>query len=73
MINKEIPNIISNKDLDYLQDSFNWNYGAYKSSIDMLNNISDKKIYNQINKCSKYYFATMVKILDILKDGKANE
>ena len=25
----EVPNIISGKDLDYLSDIFNWNYGAY--------------------------------------------
>ena len=73
MNNKCVPNIISTKDLDFLQDIYNWNYGAYKNAISMLNNISDEKINRHINKCSKEFYNTMNKILDILKDGKANE
>ena len=73
MNNKCVPNIISTKDLDFLQDIYNWNYGAYKNTIGMLNNISDEKINRHINKCSKEFYNTMNKILDILKDGKANE
>ena len=26
----EVPNIITGKDLDYLSDMFQWNYGALK-------------------------------------------
>ena len=37
-----VPNIISGKDLDYLSDMFNWNYGAYKSSYNSLENITDE-------------------------------
>lgn len=73
MNNKCVPNIISTKDLDFLQDIYNWNYGAYKNTISMLNNICDKKIKKHINKCSKEFYNTMNEILDILKDGKANE
>ena len=73
MNNKCVPNIISTKDLDFLQDIYNWNYGAYKNTINMLNNICDKKINKHINKCSKEFYNTMNEILDILKDGKANE
>ena len=38
---EQVPTIISNKDLDYLVDMFNWNYLAYKkmiNSIDMIIN-----------------------------------
>ena len=39
---EKVPTIISTKDLDYLEDMFNWNYLAYKkmiNSIDMINNL----------------------------------
>ena len=29
---EQVPTIISNKDLDYLVDMFNWNYLAYKKN-----------------------------------------
>ena len=28
-----VPDIISGKDLDYLTDAFNWNYNAYKKTV----------------------------------------
>ena len=28
-----VPNIISSKDLDYLSDMFNWNYGHIKQIL----------------------------------------
>ena len=34
-----VPNMISCKDLDYLSDMFNWNYGAYKSSSNAINSV----------------------------------
>ena len=39
----EVPNIISSKDLDYLSDMFNWNYGAYKSSLNASNEVTDQE------------------------------
>ena len=38
---ESVPNIISGKDLDYLTDIFNWNYSAYKSTINMSDEITD--------------------------------
>ena len=39
-----VPNIITGKDLDYLSDMFNWNYGAFKSNLNALNEINDSEI-----------------------------
>ena len=37
----EVPNdILTGKDLDYLCDMFQWNYGALKSSNDFISNIT---------------------------------
>lgn len=68
----EVPNVISGKDLDYLTDMFNWNYLAYKESINMLD-ITDEVIEKHINKVSKLFLNNMEDILDILEEGEDNE
>ena len=39
-----VPNIISSKDLDYLSDMFEWNYGAFKRTNNALKNVDDVEI-----------------------------
>lgn len=66
---EQVPTIISNKDLDYLVDMFNWNYLAYKkmiNSIDMLNNL---EIEEMIEKASDAFKENLNIILDILNEG----
>ena len=36
---EKVPNIITGKDLDYLSDMFNWNYGALKSNLNAINEV----------------------------------
>ena len=38
---EKVPYIITGKDLDYLSDMFNWNYGEYKMSVNSNQNIID--------------------------------
>ena len=38
---EEVPNMISCKDLDYLSDMFQWNYGAYKCSYNASDSVGD--------------------------------
>ena len=47
-----VPNIISSKDLDYLSDMFNWNYGAYKSRLNASNSVTDESLSNLLSKAS---------------------
>ena len=68
-----VPNIISGKDLDYLSDMFNWNYGAYKSNINALNNIQDTEIKQAVQKCTNVFFENMNVVLTILSEGGNNE
>ena len=66
---EQVPTIISNKDLDYLVDMFNWNYLAYKKmiySIDMINNL---EIEEMIEKASDTFKENLNIILDILNEG----
>ena len=58
-----VPNIISCKDLDYLSDMFNWNYGAYKSTSNAIN----------LTRSSNVFQGNISKILDILNRGGNNE
>jgi len=66
-----VPNIITGKDLDYLSDMFNWNYGAYKSIINSLENVNDKEIKDILERTSNIFHGDMTIVLNIL--GGSNE
>lgn len=70
---QEVPNIISGKDLDYLSDMFNWNYGAYKSAYNAINSVSDMEIISLLEKCANVFHGTMTTVLSILNIGGTNE
>ena len=68
-----VPNMLSGKDLDYLSDMFNWNYGAYKSSSNAVNSVSDREIKEVLSKASNVFHGKMSKVLNILNGGGNNE
>ena len=68
-----VPNIISCKDLDYLSDMFNWNYGAYKSTSNAVNSVSDSEIKTMLSKASNIFQGNITKVLNIMKRGGSNE
>lgn len=70
---ESVPNIISGKDLDYLTDIFNWNYSAYKSTINMSDEITDDDLLDILKKCTNLFYDNMINTLDILERGKTNE
>lgn len=65
------PNIITGKDLDYLSDMFNWNYGAYKSAYNSLENITDEEVKSIVERTVTLFHTNMTKVLNIL--GGSNE
>ncbi len=69
---EKVPSMISTKDLDYLTDIFNWNYGAFKSVINMESEFIDKALNNCARKVSDLFMNNMDTILDIL-GGEDNE
>ena len=68
-----VPNIISCKDLDYLSDMFNWNYGAYKSTSNAINAVSDAEIKAMLSKSSNIIQGNITKVVNIMKRGGSNE
>lgn len=70
---KEVPNIISCKDLNYLSDMFSWNYGAYKSTSNSINSVNDQEIKDILIKVNNIFYENMNNILNILQNGGSNE
>ena len=68
-----VPNIISCKDLDYLSDMFNWNYGAYKSSLNASQNVEDQEIKDLLSNCSNMFYIEMQNVLDIMSKGGGSD
>lgn len=69
----EVPNIISGKDLDYLSDIFNWNYGAYKKSVNAQKNLKNEDLVTIFEEASNTFYNNMNTVLNILNQGGQNE
>ena len=69
----EVPNIISAKDLDYLSDIFNWNYGAYKKSVNAQKNLKNEELVTIFEEASNTFYNNMNTVLNILNQGGQNE
>lgn len=67
-----VPNIISCKDLDYLSDMFNWNYGAYKKALNASKNVSDESLGTQLENISTIFRNELDNILNIINEGGQN-
>ena len=59
---QEVPsNVITGKDLDYLSDMFQWNYGALKQ-------VSDQEISDLLDKAVTLFDDNLNVVLDILEN-----
>lgn len=68
-----VPNIISSKDLDYLSDMFNWNYGVYKSTINAVEEVNDEEIRSVLTRATDVFYRNMNNVINILNSGVNNE
>lgn len=63
----EVPsNILTGKDLDYLSDMFQWNYGAVKKMNDAISNVDDQEISDILQKAVVLFDNNLNTVLDIL-------
>ena len=68
-----VPTIITGKDLDYLSDMFNWNYGALKKCCNCIDKIETSELKEVVEKAKEIFFKNLNVILSILSEGGANE
>jgi len=69
---KTVPFVLSSKDMDYLKDMFNWNYGAYKANLNAKTSIKDKELVQALDKAVNAFYQTMNQIINILSEGESN-
>lgn len=50
---KSVPNIISTKDLSYIEDMLNWNYVLIKKINNYINEVKDTDVKKLLEKSSK--------------------
>ena len=58
--------IIIGQDLYYLTDMFNWNYNAFKCTVNNIEYVNNKEIENIFNEAINLFDNNMNNILDIL-------
>ena len=69
----EVPsNILTGKDLDYLSDMFQWNYGAYKKMKNSVGQVTDQEIVAVMDRAASFFDQNLNSILSIL-GGVSNE
>lgn len=61
-----VPNIITGKDLDYLSDMFEWNYGAYKSTCNASKSVNEEDVKEILMKASNIFHSNLEVILNVL-------
>lgn len=63
---KEVPNIISTKDLSYIKDMLSWNLVMAKKSKEYLKLVSDKdvkEIIKRVNEVHKSHYEILMEII----------
>ncbi len=70
---EQVPDIISSKDLDYLEDMFNYNYLGYKKIVNYIDMVNNLEIEEIMEKAGNTFNDNMQEILAILKQGGNNE
>lgn len=52
---KDVPQMITSKDLDYIKDMFNWNFVAIKKYQEYLEYVTEEDIKKELNKLIKLH------------------
>lgn len=72
-IYNEVPNIMTGKDLDYLSDTFNWNYEAIKKMNVAINQVEAEEIKVLLQRGYDLFKNNLNITLSILNEGGNNE
>ena len=63
---KEVPNIISTKDLSYIKDMLSWNLVMAKKSKEYLKLVGDKDVKELLNKVNEVHKSHYEMLLEII-------
>ena len=72
-IYNEVPNIMTGKDLDYLSDTFNWNYEAIKKMNVAINQVLNEEIKVLLQRGYDLFKNNLNITMSILNEGGNNE
>lgn len=72
-IYNEVPKIITGKDLDYLSDMFQWNYGALKKMNVATTQVQDEQLKEVLEKGYNLFKNNLNLVISILNGGGSNE
>ena len=64
---KSVPNIISTKDLSYLEDMLNWNFILIKKINNYIDIVKDEDVRKILVKANKELLNDYNQILDVLE------
>ncbi len=64
---KSVPNIISTKDLSYLEDMLNWNFTLIKKINNYLYLVKDEGVKKELEKAKKELLNSYNSFLDYLE------
>ncbi len=67
---EKLPNILTEKDILYLTDMFNWNKIAYEKIAYYLEEATDEDIIKALTKIMDIHLTNCNSIINILKEGK---
>lgn len=67
---KQVPNMISTKDLDYLSDMINWNFICSKKINHFINEVQDPEIKQLLESVRNMHTAHAKKLVSILQGGQ---
>lgn len=67
---KKVPEMISTKDLSYLEDQFNWHFTLCKKAETYNHLVEDETISNYFTEVSKKHEKICNKIIEILEEAE---
>lgn len=70
---KNIPSMISSKDLAYISDMFNWNMTASKKIEFFLKSCKDEDLCKELTKLNKIHIKNCQSLTKLLENGDKND
>lgn len=67
---KKVPNMISTKDLSYIEDMFNWHFVLCKKAYDYSELVTDDTISNHMKEVAKKHEKICNKLIKMLGADK---